>query len=134
MSMFSAIDKMTHAWYFTPFCAQPWSHPNFSHTIIVSKKLLTGVTLPGAHLVISVIFQETDSSLFMVHFNIRSRYMGEINGMKAAFQDSMEMLVKMLLNNLQTARDENGELLTGLRVSTTYTDAEIRPRVCSKHQ
>ena len=46
----------------------------------------------------------------MVHFNIRSRYMGEISGMKAAFQGNMDMLVKLLLDNLAEAEELNGEI------------------------
>ena len=34
--------------------------------------------------------------------------MGEISGMKAAFQGNMEMLVKLLLDNLTEAEESNG--------------------------
>lgn len=52
----------------------------------------------------------TGASQFMVHFNIRSRYMGEIVGMKAAFQGNMDMLKQRLLENLSDAEDTNGKL------------------------
>lgn len=44
----------------------------------------------------------------MVHFNIRSRYMGEINGMKAAFEGNTEGLVELLLKNLSDAEEKKG--------------------------
>lgn len=58
----------------------------------------------------SVLFQGRGSgaSQFMVHFNIRSRYMGEITGMKAAFQGNTETLLNLLLNNLTEAESSNG--------------------------
>lgn len=46
----------------------------------------------------------------MVHFNKRSRYLGEINGMKAAFQNNHEQLVQLLLTNIQQAEQSKGEL------------------------
>lgn len=46
----------------------------------------------------------------MVHFNVRSRYIGEITGMKAAFQGNLEHLIDLLLKNLKDAGESKGEL------------------------
>ena len=59
----------------------------------------------------SVQGKSSGASQFMVHFNIRSRYMGEITGMKAAFQGNTDTLINLLLNNLTEAESSNGFLL-----------------------
>ncbi|XP_067946657.1 phosphatidylinositol 4-kinase alpha-like [Watersipora subatra] len=84
----------------------------------------------------------TGASQFMVHFNIRSRYMGEIVGMKAAFQGNMDMLKQRLLENLSDAEDTNEPenlaqclfricaLLTSLKPTASNSHRQLLHVIC----
>ncbi|XP_013387820.1 phosphatidylinositol 4-kinase alpha-like [Lingula anatina] len=79
-----------------------------------------------------------DSSTFMSYFSLRSRYTGEVHGMKAAFQGDDKALVKLLCRQLDQACMENKIedfrqslfRVTALLISNEGSDRQLLHHVC----